>query len=171
VLNGHYRERCGRSEGQYSPFTLMFRPAGVPHQDEIGPRGVRLFEIELRPAWQKRLSDCSAVLDTPRDDIAGGPLFWLAMKLFREVETPPAPEDLAVERLLAEIPSHAARSAQRETGHVACDPFLFDSFPVTPLECAVAKKARGVPPRFLRALLKTNFLLFLSQDEKLTPYN
>src|SRR5690349_18328466 len=37
VLNGHYRERCGRSEGQYSPFTLMFRPAGVPHQDEIGP--------------------------------------------------------------------------------------------------------------------------------------
>src|SRR6266568_5395253 len=42
VLNGHYRERCGRSEGQYAPFTLMFRPAGVPHQDEIGPRGVRL---------------------------------------------------------------------------------------------------------------------------------
>src|ERR1700746_2382020 len=83
VLNGHYRERCGRCEGQYSPFTLMFRPAGVPHQDEIGPRGVRLFEIELRPSWQKRLSDCSAAaLDTPRDDTAGGPLFWLRLELF-----------------------------------------------------------------------------------------
>jgi hypothetical protein len=34
VLNGNYRERCGRHEGQYAPFTLMFRPAGVPHQDE-----------------------------------------------------------------------------------------------------------------------------------------
>lgn len=26
VLDGHYRERCGRSEGQYTPFTL-----DVPH--------------------------------------------------------------------------------------------------------------------------------------------
>lgn len=115
VLNGHYRERCGRSEGQYAPFTLMFRPAGVPHQDEIGPRGVRLYEIELRPSWQKRLSDCSAALDTRRDDIGGGPLLWLAMKLFREVEASPARDDLAVESLLAEILSFAARSAGRES--------------------------------------------------------
>lgn len=115
VLNGHYRERCGRSEGQYAPFTLMFRPAGVPHQDEIGPRGVRLYEIELRPGWQKRLADCSAALDTPRNDIGGGPLLWLAMKLFREVETSTARDDLAIESLLAEILSFAARSAERES--------------------------------------------------------
>src|SRR5215472_8459726 len=89
VLNGHYRERCGRSECQYAPFTLMFRPAGVPHQDEIGPSGVRLFEVELRPCCQKRLADCSAALDTPRDDLGGGPLIWLALKLFREIETSP----------------------------------------------------------------------------------
>src|SRR5215472_15303257 len=108
VLNGHYRERCGRSEGQYAPFTLMFRPAGIPHQDEIGPRGVRLYEIELRPAWQKRLSDCSAALDTPRDDLGGGPLVWLTMKLFREVEASPGCDDLAVESLLAEILSFTA---------------------------------------------------------------
>ncbi len=117
VLNGHYRERCGRSEGQYAPFTLMFRPAGVPHQDEIGPHGVRLFEIELRPQWQKRLGDCSAALDSPRDDIAGGPLLWLAMKLFREVQASPASDDLAVESLLAEMLSRAARSAHRESRH------------------------------------------------------
>jgi AraC family transcriptional regulator len=117
VLNGHYRERCGRSEAQYAPFTLMFRPAGVPHQDEIGPRGVRLYEIELRPSWQKRLSDCSAALDTPRDDIGGGRLLWLAMKLFREVESSPARDDLAVESLLAEILSFAARSSHHEGRH------------------------------------------------------
>lgn len=117
VLSGHYRERCGRREGQYAPFTLMFRPAGVPHQDEIGPRGVRLYEIELRPSWQRHLANCSAALDTPRDDIGGGPLLWLAMKLFREVEASPAPNDLAVESLLAEILSFAARSAERESRH------------------------------------------------------
>jgi len=117
VLNGHYRERCGRSECQYAPFTLMFRPAGVPHQDEIGPSGVRLFEVELRPCWQKRLADCSAALDTPRDDLGGGPLIWLALKLFREIETSPVRDDLAVESLLAEMLSHAARSAPRERAH------------------------------------------------------
>jgi len=115
VLNGHYRERCGRSEGQYAPFTLMFRPAGVPHQDEIGPRGVRLYEIELRPSWQKRLADCSAALDTPRDDIGGGRLLWLALKLFREVASSPAHDDLSVESLLSEMVSFAARSSQRDS--------------------------------------------------------
>ena len=117
VLHGHYREHCGRNEGQYAPFTLMFRPAGVPHQDEIGPRGVRLYEIELRPSWQKRLADCSAALDTACDDVSGGPLLWLAMKLFREVEASPARDNLAVESLLAEMLSFAARSPQRESRH------------------------------------------------------
>jgi len=112
VLNGHYRERVGRRERQYAPFTLMFRPAGIPHQDEIGPRGVRFYEIEIRPSWQERLADCSAVLDTPRDDIAGGPLLWLALKLFREVESSAVRDDLAVESFLSEMLSHAALSAQ-----------------------------------------------------------
>jgi len=118
LLDGLYGERYGRHQSQYSPFTIMFRPAGIPHQDEIGPRGLRFFEIELRPAWQKRLADCSAALDTPRDDIAGGPLLWLGMKLFREIEASALPDDLAVESLLAEILSFAARTSERESRHV-----------------------------------------------------
>ena len=118
LLDGLYAERYGRRQSQYGPFTLMFRPAGIPHQDEIGPRGVRLYEIEIRAAWQKRLADCSAALDTPRDDIGGGPLLWLAMKLFREVQSPSAVDDLAVEGLLAEMLSFAARASRHESGHV-----------------------------------------------------
>jgi AraC family transcriptional regulator len=95
----------------------MFRPAGIPHQDEIGPRGVRLYEIELRPVWQERLADCSAALDTPRDDIGGGPLLWLGMKLFREVQASTVPDELTVESLLAEILSNAASSSQRQSRH------------------------------------------------------
>src|SRR6266705_4483471 len=118
LLDGLYGERYGRHQSQYSPFTIMFRPAGIPHQDEIGPRGLRFFEIELRPAWQKRLADCSAALDTPRDDIAGGPLLWLGMKLFREVQTSSTVDDLAVESLLAEILSFAARASRQESRHI-----------------------------------------------------
>jgi AraC family transcriptional regulator len=117
LLDGFYGERYGRQQMQFGPFTMMFRPAGIPHQDEIGPRGVRLYEIEIRPSWQKRLASCSAALDTPRDDIAGGPLLWLGMKLFREIEASPAPDDLTVESLLAEILSFSARTSQRESRH------------------------------------------------------
>lgn len=117
LLDGLYGERCGRQQMQYGPFTLMFRPAGIPHQDEIGPRGLRFFEIEIRPGWQKRLADVSVSLDTPLDDIGGGPLLWLAMKLFREVQASAVPDDLAVESLLAEILSFAARTRHPETRH------------------------------------------------------
>src|SRR5215467_11740175 len=115
LLGGLYAERCGRQRTQFGPFTLMFRPAGIPHQDEIGPHGVRLYEIELRSAWQAKLADCSAVLDTPRDELGGGPLLWLGMRLFREVQAPAAPDELAVESLLAEILSFAAHMRPLES--------------------------------------------------------
>lgn len=117
LLDGLYGERYGRRQSQYGPLSLMFRPAGIPHQDEIGPRGVRLYEIEIRPTWQKRLDDCSTTLDTPRDDIGGGPLLWLGVKLFREVQTSSVLDDLAVESLLAEMCSFAARTSQHESRH------------------------------------------------------
>ena len=117
LLDGLYSERYGRRQSQYGPLSLMFRPAGIPHQDEIGPRGVRLYEIEIRPTWQKRLDDCSTTLDTPRDDIGGGPLLWLGVKLFREVQTSSVLDDLNVESLLAEMFSFAARASQHESRH------------------------------------------------------
>ena len=118
LLEGHYGERYGRRETQFGPFTIMFRPAGIPHQDEIGPRGLRFFEIEVWPSWQKRLAECSAALDTARQDTAGGPLLWIGMKLFREIEFFSAPDDLTVESLLAEILSVAARTPRPESRHI-----------------------------------------------------
>jgi AraC family transcriptional regulator len=115
LLDGHYGERYGRQNAQFGPFTIMFRPARVPHQDEIGPRGVRLFEIEIRPAWQKRLAECSAALDTAREDIGGGPLLWLGMKLFREVTASRVPDEFTVETLLAETLALAARPSGPES--------------------------------------------------------
>lgn len=117
VLDGLYGERYGRRQTQYGPFSVMFRPAGLPHQDEIGPRGVRLYEIEIRPAWRKRLADCSAALDTPREDVVGGQLLWLGMKLFREVQTSSTLDELTVESLLAELFSFAGRAFQHESRH------------------------------------------------------
>jgi len=101
LLDGYYGERYLRQQKQFAPFTLMFRPAGIPHQDEIGPKGVKLFEIEIRPCWRNRLHECSVELDRGLYDCAGGELFWLAMKLYREMHT--TADELAVESLLAEL--------------------------------------------------------------------
>jgi len=102
VMDGQYGERYGRRQTFFSPFTIMFRPAGIPHQDEIGPRGVRFFEIELRPSWRKRLQDCSGTLDHACEDRAGGQVLWLGLKLYRELHSE-AVDELATEGLLGEL--------------------------------------------------------------------
>ena len=114
LLEGDYGERYGHQHKQFSPFTVAFRPAGVPHQDEIGPRGVRFFEIEIRPTWRSRIQDCSGSLDTARDEYGGGEMLWLAMKLFRETRVSDGASALHLESLLAELLASVAR-IPRET--------------------------------------------------------
>jgi AraC family transcriptional regulator len=107
LLGGSYREHYVHEERFFGPFTIMFRPAGVPHQDEIGPQGVKFFEIEILPEWQRQMEG----LENPCEDFGGGKLLWLAMKLFRE--TRGECDGLSVESLLAELLGVVAPS--RET--------------------------------------------------------
>lgn len=108
LLEGDYGERYGRQHKQFGPFTIAFRPAGVPHQDEIGPHGVRFFEIEIRPSWKERIQNCSGSLDKAHDEYGGGEMLWLAMKLFRETHAPGGTSDLHLESLLAELVASVA---------------------------------------------------------------
>jgi AraC family transcriptional regulator len=103
LLEGDYGERYGHRYKQFGPFTMAFRPAGVPHQDEIGPRGVRFFEIEIRPSWRDRIENCSGSLDTAYDECGGGEMLWLAMQLFRETRGTQHDGGLLIEGLLAEL--------------------------------------------------------------------
>jgi len=102
LVAGSYGERYRHQETQFRPFTIMFRPAGIPHQDEIGPHGVKFFEIELRPSWSQRLDECSATLDRAHEDCVGGEVLWLGMKLYREMRAG-TPDELSVESLLNEL--------------------------------------------------------------------
>jgi AraC family transcriptional regulator len=117
LLNGCYRERYGREVKQFAPMSLMFRPAGIPHQDEIAPGGLRFFHIELRPRWNQRLAACSGKLERGCEDSRGGPLFWLSMNLFRETFAASLIDALCVESLLAEMTGLAARLPVEERNH------------------------------------------------------
>ncbi len=122
LLEGEYGERYERQDRQFRPFTIHFRPAGIPHQDEVGPRGVRFFEIEIRPCWRERLADYSAALDFAHDDCVGGSLLWLGMKMYREFMGTDATENLTadalvVESLLAEMVGYVARARREKVDH------------------------------------------------------
>lgn len=125
LLEGDYSERYGRQHKQFGPFSIAYRPAGVPHQDEIGPRGVRFFEIEIRPSWRERIQDCSGSLDAAHDEYGGGEMLWLAMKLFRETHAPEGYPALHLQSLLAELlasvahlPRETSKDAPRWLGRV-----------------------------------------------------
>jgi len=109
-FGGDYAEKYGRRDVQFRPFTFSFRPAGVPHQDEIGPRGARMFGIEIERSWQRSISDCSGTLAVAYD-FEGGPALWLSLKLYSETRTPLGRLDLQVESLVSEL-----------LGAVACKP-------------------------------------------------
>ena len=122
LLEGEYGERYQRRDRQFRPFTIHFRPAGVPHQDEVGPRGVRFFEIEIRPSWRQKLADYSAALDLAHDDCAGGPLLWFGMRMYREFlgndsTDNSAADDVVVESLLAEMLGYVARMRPENVAH------------------------------------------------------
>ena len=108
LLEGDYLERYGRQRSQFGPLTVHFRPAGIPHQDEVGPHGVRFFEIEIRPSWQRSLADCGT-LDVPCNDFGGGDLLWIAMKLFRETRGSMTGDHLVIQSLIAELLGVVAR--------------------------------------------------------------
>jgi AraC family transcriptional regulator len=101
-FGGDYEEKYGRRDVQFKPFTFSFRPAGVPHQDAIGPRGARMFGIEVQPAWQRKLQSCSGSLAVGYDFEGGGPL-WLALRLYTETRTKLPESDLQVESLISEL--------------------------------------------------------------------
>ena len=115
-LDGDYEEKYGRRDVQFRPFTFSFRPAGVPHQDAVGPRGAHMFGIEVKAAWRNKLESCSGSLAVAYDFGGGEPL-WLAIKLYAETQTKLPPDDLQVESLVSELLSCVGCKPQ--TGYVA----------------------------------------------------
>jgi AraC family transcriptional regulator len=109
-FGGDYAEKYCHRDVQFRPFSFSFRPAGNLHQDEIGPRGARMFGIEVEREWQRRLQSCSGNLGVAYD-FEGGELVWLGLKLYSETRTLVDPRDLQVESLVSEL-----------LGLVACKP-------------------------------------------------
>jgi len=114
VFGRDYAEKYGRRDVQFRRFTFAYRPAGVPHQDEVGPRGARMFGIEVEHGWQRSVKDGSGDLGIACD-FEGGLSLWLALKLYLETRTPIKTDDLQVVRLVSELLGCVAHKPERLT--------------------------------------------------------
>ena len=110
LLEGHCSERCGAVTVAYTPFSVLFHPPGVEHQDEIGPNGAHFFTIELNEPWLKRLGS-HRLMRTPLVDLYGGDLLWLSLQIYREYDRlPNRLAEFAIEGVVLEMLATAARS-------------------------------------------------------------
>ncbi len=111
-LDGDYGEEYRRRYLQFKPFTLSFRPAAVPHMDEVGPKGAHMFGIEIQSDWQELLQSESGNLEIAYDT-DGGDKLWLALKLYHETRGNAMHDSLVVESLIAELLAHTACTPDR----------------------------------------------------------
>ena len=85
ALEGSYRESYLRGRDvEYGPFTAVYHPPGEHHVTRMGPRGGRVVNIELDPAWLD-LRRALGPLPATQVDLYGGALVWLSAEMYREV--------------------------------------------------------------------------------------
>ena len=57
VIDGHFRERVGGVEEYASPLSVVVKPAGTIHENEVGPRGARTIAVQIIDS-EELLEDC-----------------------------------------------------------------------------------------------------------------
>jgi AraC-like DNA-binding protein len=109
LLQGGYDEIYKRRRLRYRSDTVVFRPAGMTHADEITARGTRFFIIEMGDAWESRMREYSPRLDLT-DDVCGDNAAWFAQRLYDAMTHSPACPSLLVQAMVLDLLNIAARS-------------------------------------------------------------
>jgi AraC family transcriptional regulator len=101
------RERC--------PMMALLYPPGETQSERFGERGSRIFSVELADSLFARLDACAPVRVRSVDS-DGGPLAWLAAKMFEEFRRDDDLAPLAIEGLALEMLAAAGRGARAASG-------------------------------------------------------
>jgi AraC family transcriptional regulator len=107
LLKGGYSEHYGGHTVHHRPNTVIFRPAGMTHGDEVTAPGTRFFIIEMADSWLSRLREYSPRLDfTPS---CGNDATWLATRLYDAIKTSSSCSPLLVQGIVFDLLMSAAR--------------------------------------------------------------
>jgi AraC family transcriptional regulator len=108
LLKGDYEEWYGRRNVTHQPGMLMWHPAAMQHQDEVGGSGCHFFNAEVPPHWMERLREHASVISSPFV-LPGADAGWVMMRLYREFIEAEDGCELALEGLLLELLATLAR--------------------------------------------------------------
>lgn len=114
LLGGEIRERTRTGEETGSALSVVTKPAGVRHADEVGPGGARTVQIAFDRGRVAGVEEGGAKLDRwswRHGSPAVGPLLSLARSVLWGSPTRPALEDLVLEGLAALDSRPAGRSS------------------------------------------------------------
>jgi AraC family transcriptional regulator len=112
VLQGNYRETYDGRTRECGPSTLLFHPAGELHAERHDDVLVRIFSVELSPAWRDRLPEHAAALRTP-GCFRSGAFVRVALRLYEEFQTNDPVTPLAIEGLMLELLAETCRECGR----------------------------------------------------------
>jgi AraC family transcriptional regulator len=112
VLDGSFVERYPGSTRAVAcgAASVLFRPAGAPHRDQVEGTGAHCLTIEVEPHRAEALRECGPMFEdvVRRSDPW---LFATARRIARELAHADASSALALEGLTLELLAYAARAA------------------------------------------------------------
>jgi AraC family transcriptional regulator len=150
TFTGSFALTLRSAENQLTPKSLLYIPAGESHSNVFGSQGAGVFITAIEPAWiGDRLEIATTRAERPRIAPAGL-LTGLALKIYREFQSPDTLSDLIVEGVFLELLGrwfreeiHKHRSAPVWLSQVKG--LLHDSFR-GPVSLNQAAQAAGVHP-------------------------
>jgi AraC family transcriptional regulator len=159
ILCGGYTEVYGQQTRSCAPMTLAFHPPEEVHAQHFHDGETRSFNIELTPAWLRRVSEQAPVLTRPAE-FHGGLVSGLGVRLYREFQLMDAVSPLAIEGLVLEIAAELSRQSRAQPRPprwlVRARELVHDRFAEN-LRLADVAAAVGVHPVYLASAFRKHF--------------
>ena len=109
LLNGQFEESYSHSQEYCETQSILLRPAGIQHSDQIGEAGAHLFVFEIYDHANHALSDFSQLVDEVTN-IQDGRLNLLIQKMRSELQIDDEAALLSLEGLALEFFAHLLRT-------------------------------------------------------------
>jgi AraC family transcriptional regulator len=108
VLQGAFMEVCAGRTFECNPHSVLLKPPGELHADVFGARLTRCLIIEIEPRRWPALEGMPCALERV-EQMRGGTLHRLALRIAGELRSPDAASPLAIEGLVLEMLASALR--------------------------------------------------------------
>ena len=112
ILSGQYRETFRGDTTPHAPLTVIAKPSGEKHSNDIGPNGANCLVVELTDEKIQKMNGIAQSCEAPHVQ-ANGPASRTGLRIVQELRQPDALTPLALEgaalQLLVELARHPPR--------------------------------------------------------------